>query len=155
MKYLAIIAALLMSNFAFAEPHKVVQAALDYELRENTCTKPKVIAQNTTSTAPAQDTGSASFFEGSSTAQVSDVDGYTRRRQEKKEKRWRKCVAEYKEDLLDDIQRLKGSAQHGLTQAQADTILGNMALIQKVYMTPEGVLEETAQTAAPKNAENG
>jgi hypothetical protein len=89
--------------------------------------------------APTQDSGSSNFFEGSNTGEVSDVDGYSRKRLQRKEKRWRKCVATYKADLLGDMQQLKDSASHGLTREQADSILKHMALIQKVYMTPEGV----------------
>ncbi len=40
------------------------------------------------------------------------------------------------------MERLKGSAQHGLTQKQAHTIVTSMALIQRVYLTPDGVLDE-------------
>ncbi len=129
----------------FAETPKPVQAALDYQLPENTCTKPRIIASESTVLAPAQDGGGggSNFFQGSNTGDVSDIDGYSRKRIERKEKRWRKCVATYKADLLDDMQQLKGSASHGVTQEQADSILKNMALIQQVYMTSEGVLEST------------
>jgi hypothetical protein len=116
-----------------------VQAALDYELRENTCSKPRIFSDESTVMAPTQDSGSSNFFEGSNTGEVSDVDGYSRKRLQRKEKRWRKCVATYKADLLGDMQQLKDSASHGLTREQADSILKHMALIQKVYMTPEGV----------------
>ena len=37
---------------------------------------------------------------------------------------------------------LRGSAQHGLTQQQANQILTKMALIQQVYLSPDGVPEE-------------
>jgi hypothetical protein len=40
------------------------------------------------------------------------------------------------------MEALKSSASHGITQAQASIILTNMALIQKVYMTEEGILAE-------------
>lgn len=132
--------ALLLPGLVLAEPHQAVQAALDYQLRENTCAKPKIILQDKSITAPAQESSGVSFFEGTSTADVSDIDVYTRERAQRKEKRWRKCVAVYKEDLLGDMERLKGSAQHGLTQEQSKTILGHMAHIQKVYMSPEGAL---------------
>ena len=136
----------ILPAWAFGETHDAVQTALDYELPENTCSKPKVISNEATVTAPPQDPSSTAFFEGSSTSEVSDVDGYTRKRQERKETRWKKCVVEYKEGLLQDMEQLKGSAQHGLTQEQANTILESMALIQKVYMTPDGVLEEAERT---------
>ncbi len=118
-----------------------VQAALDYQVPGNTCSKPDIVADDTNVAPPVQDTGSVPFFEGSNTTNVSDLDGYERDRQERKGKRWRKCLAEYKAGLLDDMERLKSSAQHGLTQEQANAIVSNMALIQKVYLTSDGVLE--------------
>ncbi len=145
---------LLLPGLAFAESPKSVQAALDYQVPENICSKPRVITNEAVVAAPVQDASSVSFFEGSNTANVSDIDGYSLERQARKEKRWRKCLAEYKEGLLDDMGRLKGSAQHGLTQAQAHTIVTNMALIQRVYMTPDGILEEAElaeNSASPEN----
>jgi hypothetical protein len=35
------------------------------------------------------------------------------------------------------MEELKASAQHGLTQQQANIILANLANIQQVYMAPE------------------
>jgi len=133
---------LVLPGLAFGQTHKAVQAALDYQLPQNTCLKPKVIAADTTASAPAQASGSAAFFVGSSTSEISDVDSYTRKRLERKESRWKSCVASYKDGLLDDMEELKSSATHGLTQQQAQTILANMALIQQVYMTQDGVLEQ-------------
>lgn len=131
-----------------------VQAALDYQPPENTCSKPKIIANEAIVAAPIQDSGSAAFFQGSNTATVSDVSSYDLERQARKEKRWRRCLAGYKEGLLDDMERLKGSAQHGLTQAQAHTIVTSMALIQRVYLTPDGVLDEAElaeNSGSPQN----
>lgn len=39
------------------------------------------------------------------------------------------------------MERLKSSAQHGLTEGQTHAILTNMALIQRVYLAPDGVME--------------
>ena len=120
-----------------ADTHPEVQAALDYEIPTNTCTRPRSDIATRTITAPTQSAGSLNVFEGSNTGDVSDVDTNTRKRLERKEKRWKKCVAKYKQGLLDDMERLKASARHGLTQSQADAILSNMARIQDVYMTPD------------------
>jgi hypothetical protein len=133
---------LLLPGVALCETHSEVQDAMDYQLPEYTCSKPKVVSENTNVSAPAQSSGSFSFFEGSSNSEVSDVAGNTRKRQERKEKRWKSCIADYKEDLLEDMDELKGSAKHGLTEEQAVAILANMSLVQKVYMTPEGILAE-------------
>jgi hypothetical protein len=61
---------------------------------------------------------------------------------QKKEQKWRKCVDKYKTGLLKDMDTLKASAQHGLTLAQADTIIDNMRGIQDVYMTADGVISK-------------
>jgi len=145
---------LTLPGVAFGETHKDVQAALDYQLRENTCSKPKVIASNTAASAPAQAAGSASFFVGTSTTEVTEVDSYTRRRQERKESRWRSCVAEYKANLLNDMEELKSSARHGITRAQANTILTNMAMIQEVYLTTDGVLEQPEEVENSEKSDN-
>ena len=78
---------------------------------------------------------------------MTDVDSYTIKRYERKKKRWEKCVDQYKSKLMKDFERLKNSAQHGLTQDQADQILANMATIQQVYLSPEGLDEEAANQA--------
>jgi len=131
--------------YLVAETHPAVQAALEYQLPANTCGEQVIVLINE-STGPAQESGATSFFEGSSTASVSDIDGYERKRLERKEKRRLLCVTDYKETLLAAFEALKNSAQHGISREQADIILKNMALIQSVYMTPNGRIEETSNT---------
>ena len=46
-----------------------------------------------------------------------------------------------------DFASLKDSAQHGLTRAQADIILANMAEIQRVYLSPEGLPDKKAASS--------
>jgi hypothetical protein len=130
---------LLMPAISFAETHAEVQAALDYQLPENACgTKPKSFESSGEAIGtPIQDSSSTSIFEGSGAEEVSDVDGYTRKRQERKVARWKNCTKKYKSGLLEDMEELKASAQHGLTQPQANIILANLANIQQVYMAPE------------------
>jgi len=130
---------LLMPAISFAETHAKVQAALDYQLPENACgTKPKSFESSGEAIGtPIQDSSSSSIFEGSGAEEVSDVDGYTRKRQERKVARWKNCTKKYKSGLLEDMEELKASAQHGLTPEQANIILANLANIQQVYMAPE------------------
>ena len=130
---------LLMPAISFAETDAKVQAALDYQLPENACgTKPKSFESSGEAIGtPIQDSSSTSIFEGSGAEEVSDVDGYTRKRQERKVARWKNCTKKYKSGLLEDMEELKASAQHGLTQPQANIILANLANIQQVYMAPE------------------
>lgn len=137
---------LILPCLASAEIHQAVQDSLDYQLPGNTCSRPRIILPGDTGDTggtvlpPAQANGSTEFFVGSSGSEVSEMDSYTRKRLKSKERRWRKCVASYKAILLQDMEVLKGSATYGVTQAQANIILTNLALIQKVYMTEDGVL---------------
>jgi len=130
---------LLMPAISLAETHPKVQAALDYQLPENTCgTKPKSFESSGEAIGtPIQDSSSISVFEGSGADEMSDVDSYTRKRQERKMTRWKSCTKEYKSGLLEDMEELKASALHGLTQPQANIILANLANIQQAYMAPE------------------
>jgi hypothetical protein len=130
---------LLTPTISFAETHAKVQAALDYQLPENGCgTKPKSFeSAGEAIGTPIQDSSSTSVFEGSGADEMSDVDSYTRKRQERKMTRWKSCTRKYKSGLLEDMEELKASAQHGLTQPQANIILENMADIQQAYMAPE------------------
>jgi hypothetical protein len=66
------------------------------------------------------------------------VDSYELERYKRAESRWMKCVEGYKKGLLDDFETLKNSPQYGITQAQAKTILTNMALIQSAIESPTG-----------------
>jgi hypothetical protein len=130
---------LLMPAISFAETHAEVQAALDYQLPENACgTKPKSFESSGEAIGtPIQASSSSVIFEGSGAEEMSDIDGYTRKRLERKMTRWKNCTKEYKSGLLEDMEELKASAQHGLTQPQANIILANLANIQQVYMAPE------------------
>ena len=127
--------ALLAMVPAFAEEatHKKVQAALDWELPVNSCTKPRSVAV------------SASEDPGQGGKALTDVDSYTLKRYERKEKRWNSCVKKYKDALMDDFSELKDSAQYGLTKPQADIILAKMGLIQSVYMSADGIVEATTE----------
>ena len=130
---------LLVPAISLAETHPKVQAALDYQLPGNTCgTKPKSFESSGEAIGkPVQESGALTVFEGSGAEEMSDVDSYTRKRQERKMARWKNCTKEYKSGLLEDMEALKASAQHGLTQPQANIILENMASIQQAYMAPE------------------
>ena len=118
-KLIIFIFILVAPHLVNAKTHKKVQAALDYDMPENTCKKPtKFASTKATGTAPTQSSSG---------------------------------VDKYKAGLLKDMDTLKASAQHGLTQAQADTIIDNMRGIQDVYMTPDGVLDPaiSSTTKAP------
>ncbi|MDE0757934.1 MAG: hypothetical protein OSB45_07215 [Pseudomonadales bacterium] len=147
MKSIIILSCILLTLpcLASAEIHQAVQDSLDYQLPGNTCSRPRIIMSGGTGgtvTPPPQAAGSTEFFVGSSGSEVSEMDSYTRKRLKSKERRWRKCVASYKAILLQDMEVLKGSATYGVTQAQANIILTNLALIQKVYMTEDGVFAD-------------
>ncbi len=110
-----------------AEVHPEVQKALDYSLPELTCTQPHLPGSSKDIVDPA--TGAVNR---------ADVDSYTLGRFERAEKRWKKCVTKYKKGLMKDFERLKSSASHGLTQAQANAIMANMKQIQQAMVSPTG-----------------
>lgn len=142
---------LLLAASAYAASPMTVQEALDYQLPENTCVRPDVIVSDDSTAPMAQDpNAAATITAGNNTASFDDMETAVRQRYQRKEKRWRKCVARYKKGLLDDMERLKGSAQHGLTQAQADAILSNMALVQRAYLSPDGIPAPEATAAEPR-----
>lgn len=120
--------------------HPAVQQALNWSLPANECRKPR-----------SKGTVTKVSNEGADSGARSDVDSYTLKRFKRKEKRWMKCVDGYKEGLKDEFETLRGSAQHGLTQDQATTIMGKMKLIQSVLMTHDGLPPEqtNAVSAAP------
>jgi len=111
-------------------PHEKVQAALDWELPANICKKPRL------------DVVSSNVVDGEGSRTQTDVDSYTIDRYLRKEKRWKSCLEKYKAGLMDDFGELRNSAQYGLTQSQADIILGKLALIQSVYLSPDGRIDE-------------
>jgi len=125
----------MQSGLAFAEqsPHRSthtkVQAALDYNIPLNSCKKPKTFGKMT----------SVIDSEGQGAITQSDVDSYTMKRLKRKEKRWQSCVEKYKKELLKDLAELRNSAQYGLTQEQANIILGKMADIQSVVMSANAI----------------
>lgn len=134
----------LFTTTASADVHEAVRAAVNWELPTNECTKPKSIVSHPSVTA----NGGSYVHAPSGTTEesvgttISDVDHYQVARYERKRKRWETCVSEYKSELLEHFSALKDSAQHGLTKAQADTIMGHLSLIQNVVMTPDGQLTE-------------
>jgi hypothetical protein len=121
---------LVLPFYSEAETHAEVQAALDWELPVNKCDKPNIIARSSVVAGSAGD------------LQQTDVDSNTIRRHERKLERFESCVDEYKEALLVEFDEMKNCAQYGLTSEQADIILGKMALMQKVYLTADGIVEE-------------
>ena len=141
-----LIAALVLSTMSLSfsahgaegEIHKDVIAALNWEVPENTCKKPRAVHVKVTSDPAADGNAEA------------DVDTYTIKRYERKEKRWKSCVKKYKSGLMEDFASLKDSAKHGLTEPQAKAILANMSLLQSVYMTEGATLKEVAANA-PKD----
>jgi hypothetical protein len=137
---------LFLPMASIAETHSEVQAAMDYELPEYTCVKPKKFMKKTEVVgSPMQSTGSVQIFQGAGAEETSDMDSHTLNRLIRKEDRWGRCIIAFKDSLLADMEKLKASAQYGLNQNQADIILGNLSKIQKVYMTPEGVLDDSPE----------
>jgi hypothetical protein len=128
-----------------AENHEKVQAALDWELPLNVCKKPRFVGYQqdvlahggVISHAPTNTTETS---EGTPT--VFEVDHYKIDRYERKKRRWESCVSSYKSILLEQFEVLKSSAQYGLTNQQAETILAKLAQIQAAFLSPEGIVKE-------------
>lgn len=114
--------------------HKKVQQALDWRLPKIDCEQPK--APGTSKEVRGEDGATRTEW---------DVDSNTLARYERKEKRWQNCVEKYKTALAKDFDVLKSSAQYGLTQSQADTILGHMKTIQSAIFAPDGIPPETTE----------
>jgi hypothetical protein len=117
-------------NLVAAEVHKKVQAALSYNIPMNECKQPKLAGAQT------------DIVDTSGTTTRSDIDSYKLARFERKEKRWKTCLSKYKQGLKKDFDRLRNSAQYGLTQQQAEIILEKMALIQSALISPVGLPEQ-------------
>ena len=116
----------LLPVLCLAEPHEEVQAALDWELPPTECKKPRLIGAE------------PDIFDNIRETSIRfDVDHYQLDAYKRAEKRWVKCVLKYRQRLMADFEELKNSAQYGLTKGQAELILGKMALIQSVLISPD------------------
>tara|TARA_Y100001934_G_C12311553_1_gene755193 strand:+ start:1104 stop:1550 length:447 start_codon:yes stop_codon:yes gene_type:complete len=113
---------------AFAEDniHEEVAAALEWRLPANECSKPN-------------------NFEHPSNLVDGEVGSYPVERHKLKVRRWQECLETYRERLMRDFELLKGSVRHGLTHQQANQILTKMALIQEVYLSPDGLPDGAVQ----------
>ncbi|MFK7915858.1 MAG: hypothetical protein AB8B93_18235 [Pseudomonadales bacterium] len=110
------------------QTHPKVVEALEWSLPANSCKQPRSVGTVTKVNNEGADSGARA-----------DIDSHTLARYERKKKRWLKCVDKYKDGLRGDFETLRGSAQHGLTQDQANAIMSKMKLIQAVMMTEEGL----------------
>lgn len=119
-------------------PPAEVVAALAYVLPANTCKAPKLSGGNWSTTNPSD--GATEYY---------DLDYAEQRRYQRALKRYDKCLRDYKSGLQDDFAALKGSAQHGLTNDEATTIMGHMALIGEVLAANDGL--PAAQDAPSDN----
>ena len=120
MKLMTILFCLvLLPLTAIAEDlHPEVQAALDWQIQPTQCNPPIIKRSNI-------------------------VTG-TERRIKKAQKKYKKCIDNYIDGLLEDYSKMMGVAKHGLTQQQADIIMGHLKLIQSVL-----VRDESRQVALP------
>ena len=131
LRFLILCASLLVvpAKAATAETHKKVQSALDWELPMNACEQPQLRGKAT------------DIIDANGQVTRFDIDSYELERFERKEKRWKKCEEKYRQRLEGDFKTLMNSVQYGLTPDQANTILGNMKLIQTVLLSPNTNVE--------------
>jgi hypothetical protein len=109
--------------------HKEVRKALAWELPVSDCVRP-------TMPGVRQEVHDVQ----GTTIDYWDVDSYTFKRYQRKERRWQQCVDRYKDRLRKDFEWLRDSARYGLTKNQANVILGKMKVIQTVLMSPDGIV---------------
>ncbi len=102
-------AAILIPAAGLAEIHPEVQAALDWKLPPSGCEQPRV--------------------------KQSSVIPDRNRKFDKAAKKYRKCMKKYHASLMKQHQEMMEVAKHGLTQEQAEIILGHMRDIQNVMVT--------------------
>jgi hypothetical protein len=109
MKFLIpLLASVLLSTNTFAEDiHPEVLSALDWALPSHDCVPPKIKASH-------------------------DSTSSTERKYKKAKKKFEKCYDGYKANLIEQQQNMMEVAKHGLTQEQAEIIMGNMKLIQSI-----------------------
>ena len=107
-----------------ADTHPAVQAALDWQLPSNECEPPDPKYGQTI----VDSDGIPSTSQKLSPSKA--------RLEAKKKKRFDKCIETYKKGLVSEFGKLREVAKHGLTQEQADMILGKLARIQAVVQDP-------------------
>ncbi|MEM7100083.1 MAG: hypothetical protein AAF541_17580 [Pseudomonadota bacterium] len=105
-----------------AESHPEVLAALDYQIEPHTCGERPSLRRG------------AEYANDTHETVMSDVDHYTRTQHNRKLKKWTRCIKRYNKILLKDFARLKDSVKHGMTQDQANTVLGKLKAIQDTVM---------------------
>ena len=120
---------LLPASVVTAEVDKKVQGALDWALPVNACEEPLLPGKAT------------DIIDANGNITRFDMDTYQLERFQRKQKRWQNCVQKHKKGLMRDFETLENSAQYGLTQGQANDILGKMKLIQTVLLSPNGIIE--------------
>ncbi len=131
-----------LSSSTSAKTHELVQAALDWQLPLNKCSKPRTIISHRRVVAAGGtyfQAPSTATRRGAGTATISDIDHYQINRFERKKKRWEACVRNYKSALLEHFETLKNSATYGLTKEQAEIILGKLAQLQAAVESPDGI----------------
>jgi len=92
------------------EIHPDVQAALDWQLPKNECK-----------------------FKLKRSSNVTGME----RKYKRAMKKYEKCIGHYVTGLALEQKKMRAVAQHGLTQAQADTIMGHMRDIQTLLQMSE------------------
>ena len=132
---------------ASSEIHEAVKAALDWQLPLNKCKKPHALRDRAASRSQSGVIGhggmsNTSIDNSGGAPTVFDTDHYQIDRYARKKKRWEKCVSNYKSGLLIHFEVLKNSAEHGLTKAQAEIIVGKLAEIQSAVISPDGIARQ-------------
>ena len=123
-----------MTNIQAAEDisaklHPKIQAALTWEVPANKC--------GDTPQLKGASSDLAEIVNGQEIQRSYDIDYNTLSRHTRRKNRWIKCTTQYNQNIVDSIEMLRSSAQHGLTKAQANQILQKMADAQAVLTAPK------------------
>ena len=107
-----------------AKLHPKVHAALTWEIPANEC--------GNTPKLKGASPDLAEIVDGQEIQRSYDIDYNTLSRHTRRKNRWIKCMTSYNQGIVDSIAMLRSSAQHGLTEAQAQQILQKMVDAQAV-----------------------
>lgn len=107
-----------------AKVHPKVQAALTWEVPAHSC------GDHSKLKGGAPDF--AEIVAGQEIKRSYDIDTNTLSRHTRRKNRWVKCMTQYNQSIVDSIEMLRSSAQHGLTETQAKQILQKMVDAQSV-----------------------
>lgn len=108
------------SNTPANKIHADVQSALTYQIPLNSCKVPRL--------------------------KMTSVEDTRISRYEKSYRSWVRCAKKYQNNLIDDFDRIKAVAKHGLTTEQADILMGHL---KNISATKKSMKDENIRLYEP------